>query len=189
MYGKLTLVGRLGADPEMKYTPSGTAVTELRVAVDQGYGDNKKTLWVTVKAWGKRDGTGGMAEAAATYLHKGSLVFVEGTPTVRAYVANGGEARGVLEVNANELKFLDGKQDNGNGEARPAQQAKPATANANQQPTPQAATTNPYQQISPDGNFGWDGKAWVAIPKTAAPPPPPPTPEPVHDVDPDSIPF
>lgn len=115
MYSKLTIIGRLGADPEMRYTASGKAVTNLRVAVDQGYGDSKTTLWVSVTCWGGKDGKEGMAEAAAKYVHKGSKVFVEGEPAVRAYVAGDGAARASLGLNARELRFLDDRpKQNGN---------------------------------------------------------------------------
>jgi single-strand DNA-binding protein len=186
MFGELTILGRLGADPEMKYTPSGKAVTELRVAVDQGYGENKSTLWVTVTCWGGQDGKGGMAEAAANYLSKGSGVFVKGEPKVRAYVANNGEARAVLELTARELKFLDGKK---NGEQAHAPADAPRAAQSTTPAAPQ------YQQISPDGKFGWNGTAWVAIPQTTTTPPPPPAaaipppPAAPQDVNPDEIPF
>jgi single-strand DNA-binding protein len=196
MFGKITLIGRLGGDPEMRYTPQGKPVTNMSLAVDQGYGERKATLWVKVTAWGNNDGTGGKAEACANYLKKGSLVFVEGEPTVRAYIHTDGEPRASLEVNAREIKFLDPKPQDGNGQqtqARPAQAAKPAASLA-----ATAATASPaYVQISPDKKFGWDGKAWVPIPAPVPPPPaaapiPPPPPgadDTARDVDPDDIPF
>ena len=70
---KTIITGHLGSDPEMKYTPGGKAVTNFNVAVNDGWGDNKITLWYRVTAWEAK------AEFCANYLKKGSKVLVEGS--------------------------------------------------------------------------------------------------------------
>ena len=77
MYQKIEVIGRLGRKPEMKFTPTGQAVTSFSVATDNKYTNAageavKETSWFRVQVWGK------MAEACNTYLDKGSLVFVSG---------------------------------------------------------------------------------------------------------------
>ena len=81
MYQKLLIIGRLGRDPEMRFTPTGQAVTSFSVATDRSYTDQagkpvKETVWFKVSAWGK------LAETCNTYLQKGKLVLVEGRLTV-----------------------------------------------------------------------------------------------------------
>ena len=80
MYQKLVIIGRLGRDPEMRFTPTGQAVTSFSVATDRSYTDQagkpvKETVWFKVSAWGK------LAETCNTYLQKGKLVLVEGRLT------------------------------------------------------------------------------------------------------------
>ena len=80
MYQHITIVGRLGRDPEMRYTPSGQAVTSFNVATDRQYTDAngqkvKETTWFRVSVWGKQ------AETTNQYLKKGSMVLVDGRLT------------------------------------------------------------------------------------------------------------
>jgi single-strand DNA-binding protein len=107
MVNKVTLIGHLGADPELRHTPGGKAVAELRIATT--FGSDKATEWHSVIAWEKT------AESAAQYLKKGSKVYVEGRIQTRTYDKDG-EKRYRTEVIANEIKFLDSKRD----EAKPA---------------------------------------------------------------------
>jgi len=72
MYQKLILVGNLGRDPEMRYTPDGKAVTSFSVATSRKYNDKDETTWFRVSVWGKQ------AESCNQYLTKGSKVLVEG---------------------------------------------------------------------------------------------------------------
>ena len=90
MVNRVILVGRLGRDPEMRYTPGGIPVCSFSVACDSGYGDSKKTVWFRVSAWRR------LAETCNEYLAKGRLAYVEGCyqshgPT-RPRTANGGPA-------------------------------------------------------------------------------------------------
>jgi len=69
---KIECIGRLTKDAELRYTTDGSAVATMSLAVDDGYGDSKKTLWIRASLWGKR------AEGLSTYLVKGQQVWLEG---------------------------------------------------------------------------------------------------------------
>ena len=75
MYQKLIIIGNLGRDPEMRYTPDGKAVTTFSVAASRRYGEKEETAWFRVSVWGKQ------AESCNQYLQKGSKVLVEGRLT------------------------------------------------------------------------------------------------------------
>lgn len=119
MYQKLVIVGRLGKDPEMRYTPTGQAVTSFSVATDRQYTDQtgkmvKETVWFRVSAWGK------LAETCNNYLQKGKMVLIEGRLTVdpntggpRTWVGKDGTARASYEVTAQTVKFLSSKTEGG----------------------------------------------------------------------------
>ncbi len=107
MYQKTIIVGNLGGDPEMRYTPSGTAVTSFRVAVNQRWTGRdgqkqEKTTWFRVNAWDK------LAELCNQYLSKGRLVLVEGDVEARAWKTQEGEARASLDLRAINVQFLGG---------------------------------------------------------------------------------
>ncbi|MCF6278651.1 MAG: single-stranded DNA-binding protein [Anaerolineales bacterium] len=117
MYQKLTIVGNLGNDPEMRYTPSGQAVTNLSIATNHQYTANsgervKETTWFRVSVWGKQ------AEACNQYLKKGSKVLVEGRMTAdpatggpRIWTANDGSPRASFEVTAQTVRFLSSRNE------------------------------------------------------------------------------
>jgi len=105
MYHKVTAVGRVGGDAEMRYTPKGDAVTSFSVATDVGFGDNKKTVWFRVTTWQK------LAEICNEYVKKGMMVLVEGVlAEPRVYEAKNGEHRASLDLTAREVKFLSSKE-------------------------------------------------------------------------------
>lgn len=104
---KVQLIGNLGADPEVRYTPSGTKIASFRVAVNRRWknpeGEQKEaTDWFTVEAWG------GLAEICENYLKKGSLVYVEGRLQTDQYEVEG-EKRYKTKVVAREMQMLGGK--------------------------------------------------------------------------------
>lgn len=106
------IIGRLGKDPEMRFTPNGQAVTSFSVATDRQWTDEagklvKETVWFRVSAWGK------LAEICNNYLQKGKMVMAEGRLQVdpktggpRIWAAQDGTARATLELVANTVKFL-----------------------------------------------------------------------------------
>lgn len=107
---KVILLGRLGKDPELRYTGSGTAVCNLRLATDESYKDasgewKEKTEWHSVVAWAK------LAENCNEYLSKGSQIYVEGFLQTRKWEDRDGKERYSTEVKAKEVVFLSGRGD------------------------------------------------------------------------------
>jgi single-strand DNA-binding protein len=106
---KVMIIGRLGADPEMRYTPSGSPVTTLRVASgrqwrDSGGEPREETEWFSVVAWNK------LAEICNQYLTKGSRVYIEGRLQTRSWDdQQSGQTRYKTEVIANDMIILDGR--------------------------------------------------------------------------------
>ena len=103
----MTIIGNLGRDPEMRYTPSGQAVTSFSVASNRKWRDGngeqqEATSWFNVSCWGA------MAESANQYLERGRQVYVEGRMEVRQYEDRNGDIRFSVEVTARELQFLGG---------------------------------------------------------------------------------
>ena len=112
MFQKLIIVGNLGGDPEMRYTPNGKAVTHFSVAVNRKWtnedgSQGEEVTWFRISTWGK------LAEACNQYLSKGRQVFIEGrmnpdqqTGGPRVWTGNDGQARASFEVVAETVKFL-----------------------------------------------------------------------------------
>ena len=98
---KITIVGYLGRDPAIRYTPQGTAVCDFSVATTEGKGDNQITTWFKATCWNKT------AEIANQYLKKGSQVYLEGRLKQTEYTDKDGNKRTSLEVTVSELHFLD----------------------------------------------------------------------------------
>lgn len=108
---KVILVGHLGADPETRYMPSGSAVTNLRLATSESWKDKQtgdqqeRTEWHRVAMFGR------LAEIAAEYLRKGSQVYVEGSLRTRKWQDKDGNDRWSTEIVANEMQMLGGRAD------------------------------------------------------------------------------
>lgn len=119
MYQQIVIVGNLGRDPEMRYTPSGTPVTSLSVATNRKYTGSdgqqvKETTWFRVSVFGKQ------AEACAQYLKKGSSVLVEGRLTPdpnsggpRVFTRQDGSTGASFEIFANTVRFLGAREGGG----------------------------------------------------------------------------
>ena len=117
MYHTVIIVGNLGRDPEMRFTPSGQAVTSLNIATNRQYTASdgqtvKETTWFRVSVWGKQ------AENCNLYLKKGSKVLVEGnlrpdpsTGSPRVYERQDGTFGSSFEVNAQTVRFLSSRAD------------------------------------------------------------------------------
>ena len=109
MYQQITLIGNLGRDPEMRYTPTGVPVTSFTVAVNRRWTgqdgqQQDKTTWFRVTAWRK------LAETASQYLTKGSKVLIVGTvEDPQAYIDREGQPRASLEVTAQDIRFLSAR--------------------------------------------------------------------------------
>lgn len=105
---KVMLIGNLTDDPEMKYMPSGTAMTKFRIAINRSYKDSsgetqEDVVFCPIVVWGKT------AENCAQYLSKGRSVFVEGRLSIRTFDDSEGERRRYTEVVANSVQFLGSK--------------------------------------------------------------------------------
>lgn len=113
MYQSITLIGNLGSDPEMRYTPAGVPVASFSLAVNKSWtgtdGQKQdKTTWFRVTTWRKT------AEIVSQYLNKGSRVLVLGEmEDARTWTDRDGNHRASLEVTASAVKFLSGQQDAG----------------------------------------------------------------------------
>ena len=110
MINKCILVGRLGNDPELKYTNSGSAVSNISIATTEKWTDKsgerqEKTEWHKVVVFGKS------AEFAGEYAHKGSLVYVEGRLQTRSWEDREGNKRYTTEIVAQNFRLLDSKRD------------------------------------------------------------------------------
>ena len=129
---KVLLIGNLGADPEIRYMPSGDAIANLRIATtdtwkDKGGDKQERTEWHRVALFGK------LAEIAGEYLKKGSAVYIEGRIQTRKWQDKEGQERYTTEIVANEMKMLGGRgtggtadMDKGGGRtSQPAAKGKP----------------------------------------------------------------
>jgi single-strand DNA-binding protein len=111
------LIGNLTRDPELRYIPGGTAVSNLRLAVNRKYRDSNgqlkdNTCFITVVVWGKQ------AENCNEYLSKGSQLFVEGNLQSRSWETKDGQKRNVIEVRARRTQFLGSPGGKGTKQAK-----------------------------------------------------------------------
>ncbi len=154
---KVILIGNLGADPETRYMPSGSAVANLRVATTETWKDRntgetqEHTEWHRVALFGK------LGEIAGQYLRKGSKVYIEGQLRTRKWQGQDGQDRYTTEIRADNMQMLDSRGgggaadfDQGYGQPRPAAAPQPAPA----APPPQPAPAQP--QTPPDEGFDDD---------------------------------
>ena len=108
MVNKVILVGRLGADPEVRYTQDGTMVTNLRLATNERWKDKsgeraERTEWHKIVTFGK------LAEVCGNYLSKGSLIYIEGRIQTRSWEDRDGNKRYTTEIVALNMQMLDPK--------------------------------------------------------------------------------
>lgn len=111
MLNKVILIGRLTDDPELRYTPNGTAVCNFTLAVQRSFRNRQgeyDTDFIDIVVWRKQ------AENCANYLSKGRLVATEGRLQIRSYETDDGQRRRVTEVVANNVQFLEWPDDNDN---------------------------------------------------------------------------
>ncbi len=122
---KLQIIGNLGRDPEMRYTPSGQAVTSFSVAATRTWKNaagekQKETTWVRMTAWGK------LAEVCSQYLAKGKKIFAEGRLVVdsqgnpKTFQRNDGTTGAAFEMTVENIEFLSSADHNGEGETEAA---------------------------------------------------------------------
>ncbi len=126
MVNKATLIGRLGKDPEVRYTPDGLMITNFNLATDEQWKDKsgqkvQKTEWHRIVTFGK------LAEICGNYLAKGKLVFIEGRIQTRSWEDKDGVKRYTTEIVASDMRMLDSKGQSRGSDA-PAEEALPADA-------------------------------------------------------------
>ena len=102
---KVILIGNLGADPELKYTPNGKAVANFRIAVTESWvnkdGEKEdRTEWARIVTWGR------LGEICGKYLHKGKQVYIEGKLQTRSWEDRDGNTRYTTEINAYTMQML-----------------------------------------------------------------------------------
>lgn len=137
MSGTLNLVvvqGRLGKDPETRFTSGGQAVANFTIATDESYKNNdgekiKKTEWHNIVAWGK------MVESfIQPYLHKGDLILVQGKLQTRSWEAKDGTTKYTTEIVASNVQGVQSAGDGGAQEAKPAARKATGTGKAQARP-------------------------------------------------------
>ena len=130
---KVTIIGNLGSDPEMRYTPNGQSVTQFSVATNRRYtaadGERREeTEWFRVNTYGR------LADVANQYLAKGQQVYVEGRLRSSAYVGRDGQPRASLDVHASDIQFIGSRRDSdgdygGGGDSYGGGRRAPAVSN------------------------------------------------------------
>ncbi len=145
---KVFLIGNLTRDPELRYTPSGTAVVGLRLAVNRRYKDKtgamkEDTCFITVNAWDRQ------AEVCNQYLKKGSPIFVEGRLQSRSWDTQDGQKRSTIDIQAERVQFLS----SGQGQSRNVE-ASPVSV-MEEAPAPVTPSPSSEPEIKPE-NISWD---------------------------------
>jgi single-strand DNA-binding protein len=134
---KVILIGRLGRDPEVKYTPSGTPVAKFTLATDEVFKDRngeqqKRTEWHNIVAWSK------LAEICGEYLTKGKQIYIEGSIRSRQWEDQNKNKRTSYEIVAREMKMLGSKSDS-ERTARTTAVAEASEPDGAVEPPPEAA--------------------------------------------------
>lgn len=135
MLNKVQIIGHLGRDVELRYSQNGSPVASLNIATDESYTDRdgnkvERVEWHRVTVYGKQ------AENCANYLHKGSLVYVEGSLQTRKWQDQNGQDRYTTEIKAQRVQFLDRRGDDGQQGGQRQQRA-------------QRRQAQPYEDIGP----------------------------------------
>jgi len=130
-FNKIILVGHLGKDPELRYTPQSTAVCDFTMATNDRKRD-KSGEWQEVATWFRVTLWRNQAENAAKYLKKGSQVFIEGRLSLEEWTDRDGNTRQTLQVNASDMHFIGSRGDSaanmGNSDAAEPEFAGPASS-------------------------------------------------------------
>ena len=161
---KVILVGNLGKDPEMRYTPNGVPVCSFPMATSESYKDRNSGERITQTEWHNIVIWRGMAETAEKYLHKGSQVFIEGKIKTRSWEDQLGQKRYTTEIIADVMQLLDRPGTGGasasesQASMKPAAQAQAAQSNSSN-PAPEnessaltASATPAHVASAPDGD-------------------------------------
>ncbi|CAN7778126.1 single-stranded DNA-binding protein [Cupriavidus necator] len=158
---KVILVGNLGADPEVRYLPSGDAVTNIRIATTDRYKDKQSGEMKEATEWHRISFFGKLAEIAGQYLKKGSSVYVEGRIRTRKWQDQSGQDKYSTEIVADQMQMLGSRQggstgdDDGYGQpsSRQSQGQQPARRSQGEQGGQQRRSAPPRQQQAPSNGF------------------------------------
>ena len=139
-FNKIILVGNLGRDPELRYTPQGTPVCSFTLATNERRKDKAGetqdvTTWFRVTLWGRQ------AETASQYLTKGRPVYVEGRLRVEEWTDRDGKARHTLEVHATDMQFIGTRGDDG-GQSHHARSDAGSASSAGRGPASESDITD-----------------------------------------------
>ena len=140
---KVILIGRLGQDPEVKYTASGTAVVNVSIATNTSYKDQdgkmvENTEWNRVVAWRR------LAEVIGQYAKKGSRIYVEGRLMTRSWEDQNGNKRYTTEVVADNMQFLDSARSGDSGQSSGAYEPPPPSNDNVAEPSPEEGDDLPF---------------------------------------------
>jgi single-strand DNA-binding protein len=135
---KVIIVGNLGRDPEVRYMPSGDAVTNIAVATTDRYKDKQSGEQKEITEWHRIVFFNRLAEVAGEYLKKGSAVYVEGRLATRKWTDKDGVERYTTEIKGDSMQMLGGRSSGGSSEPYEAPAARPAAAPAAKKPAPAA---------------------------------------------------
>ena len=140
---KVILIGNLGNDPEVRYTPNGIAVANVTLATSEAYRDKQSGELHDRTEWHRLVFFGRLAEIVGEYLKKGSKIYVEGSLRTRKWQDKNGIDRYTTEIIANEMHILDSRNNGNNNQ----QQAPAQTSHTPAQPQPVEATTAAAAEI------------------------------------------
>ena len=151
---KITIIGNLGKDPEMRTFPSGDAVANVTIATTDKWKDKQSGEMREATEWHRVVFNNRLAEIAGQYLRKGSLVYVEGSLRTRKWTDQSGVEKFTTEIRADQMQMLGGRQDGGGGKEQ-------STSHGYGQPAPrqqQAPAPRPTQARAPahDSGSGFD---------------------------------
>ncbi|WP_151193612.1 single-stranded DNA-binding protein [Cysteiniphilum sp. JM-1] len=152
---KVILLGRLGADPEVRYMPSGMSVANLRLATNDGYKDRQTGQFVENTEWHRVVVFGKQAETVAQYTQKGSLLYIEGRIRTNKWQDQNGQERYTTEIVATEMQLMGGRNEGQNGGSPQQGYSQPQFNQPSAQPQAAAGAYNqaPQQakpQVQPD---------------------------------------
>lgn len=140
MLNKVILIGRLGADPEVRYMPSGDAITNIRLATSRRWRDRTTNERKEETEWHRVVFFAGLAKVAGEYLKKGSQVYVEGRIRTQKWQGQDGQDRYTTEIVADEMHMLDARS---GGTANFADNTPPAASYENRPSAPASAASAP----------------------------------------------
>lgn len=150
---KVILVGNVGGDPDVKYMPSGSAITNVSIATSESWKDKQtgqqqeRTEWHRVVFFNR------LAEIVGEYLKKGQQVYVEGSLRTRKWQDNNGNDRYSTEIVGNEMQMLGGRSSSNNGPTGNNQPVNQSQGGRNQAASPTQANTSNFEDFDDDIPF------------------------------------